>query len=102
MIRTTTTIAAVLLAAFAGTLAAAAAQTEGCKLGDVTVPTFATKTLPPATFKAIHAAVTPAGPGERWTEIPWQPNLVAARRVAARNNRPLLLWIMDGHPLGCT
>ncbi len=97
------TMAAVAAAATCALLAASArAQTAACKIGDVPVPGFATKTLGPKAFNALHAAVRPGGAGERWTEIGWQPDLIAARRTAARENKPLLLWIMDGHPLGCT
>ena len=78
------------------------AAAPACRLGDVPVPTLATKTLAPQQFRALHAAVVPRAGAERWTEISWQPDLGAARQQAARNGKPLLLWIMDGHPLGCT
>ena len=66
------------------------------------MPGFATQRLAPEAFRKLHAAVRPGGAGERWTEVGWQPDLAQARRAAARDNKPLLLWIMDGHPLGCT
>jgi hypothetical protein len=77
-----------------------AAQT--CQLGGVSVPGFNTTTLEPAQFRALHAAVAPRGETERWMEIPWEPDLAKARERAAREGKPLLMWIMDGHPLGCT
>ena len=40
-------------------------------------------------------------PAEKWTEIPWGTDITAARSKAAREGKPLFLWIMDGHPLGC-
>ena len=97
-------IAAMLAAAVTATLltAASAAGTPPCKIGDVPVPSLATKTLRPAEFRALHSAVAPRGAGERWAEIPWEPDLVSARRKASRAGKPLVLWIMDGHPLGCT
>jgi hypothetical protein len=89
--------------AVATVVTAASAQTEApCKLGEVPVPGLAVKALSPAQFTALHREVAPRGEGERWAEIPWQTDLTQARRKAARENKPLLMWIMDGHPLGCT
>jgi hypothetical protein len=79
-------------------------QAEGaaCQLGGIQVPPFTRPALEGSRFRALHAALTPRGPGERWTEIPWQSDLLAARQKAAREGKPLLMWVMDGHPLGCT
>jgi hypothetical protein len=71
-------------------------------LGGVEVPKFTVTSIAHAQFQALHAAVTPRGNTERWTEIPWESDLWAARQRAAREGKPLLMWIMDGHPLGCT
>jgi hypothetical protein len=50
----------------------------------------------------LQALIKP-GPGEdRWASIPWLSDLWQARRLAARQGKPILLWEMDGHPLGCT
>jgi hypothetical protein len=89
-------------------VAAAGAGDDGsaaggeCRLDGVPVPGFAQTRLAPARFAELHRAVTPRPGAERWAEIPWQTDLAAARRQAARENKPLFLWIMDGHPLGCT
>jgi hypothetical protein len=49
----------------------------------------------------VLAAVRP-GPGEdAFAEIPWRTSLWEARQVAAKEGKPILLWEMDGHPLGC-
>ena len=32
----------------------------------------------------------------------WLTDLWQARKLAARQGKPILLWEMDGHPLGCT
>ena len=37
-----------------------------------------------------------------FTEIPWLTSFGAGLREAERQRRPLLLWVMNGHPLGCT
>lgn len=53
-------------------------------------------------FTKLHALIKP-GPGEeKWTEIPWTSDLWEARKRAATEGKPILLWEMDGHPLGCT
>ena len=72
------------------------------KFGGTTAPGFSTERLSAGQFKLLHAAVAPNGPAERWAEIPWQTDLAAARQIAARENKPLFMWVMDGHPLGCT
>lgn len=35
-------------------------------------------------------------------EIPWRATLQQAVVDASRENKPILLWAMNGHPLGCT
>ena len=37
-----------------------------------------------------------------WQTIPWQHTLGDGLKTAAASDRPLLLWLMNGHPLGCT
>lgn len=39
---------------------------------------------------------------ERWTYIPWIGGLWEGRQKAAREEKPLFIWAMNGHPLGCT
>ena len=73
-----------------------------CMLGGMEVPGFAVRSLDSARFQALHAAAAPSGEGERWAEIPWHTDLNAARQQAVREGKPLFMWIMDGHPLGCT
>jgi hypothetical protein len=62
---------------------------------------FAADPIPPVQFKALHTLIKP-GPGEeKWTRIPWLTSLWEARKRAAAEGKPILLWEMDGHPLGC-
>ena len=51
-------------------------------------------------FSSWHADLQPRE--EAWTTIPWQVSLVPAQQLAAREGKPLFVWAMDGHPLGCT
>ena len=39
---------------------------------------------------------------ERWREIPWVGTLWEGVNAAQAEKKPLLLWAMNGHPLGCT
>jgi hypothetical protein len=52
-------------------------------------------------FDRVRERVLP-GARERWEEIGWETDLLAARERAVRERRPLFLWAMNGHPLGCT
>jgi len=49
----------------------------------------------------IRALVKPDAEEDRWERIPWHTNLWEARKQAAERGKPILLWEMDGHPLGC-
>ena len=41
-------------------------------------------------------------PGElEWQRIEWRASLGAAIIDARAADKPLLLWVMNGHPLGC-
>ena len=77
----------------------AAAAVTG-QIGELTVPGFDVASLPDADFEKLHRAAAPGK--ERWAEIPWETDLAVARARSAREAKPLLMWIMDGHPLGCT
>lgn len=60
---------------------------------------------PPLTAEniaAVIAATIPTDTESAWLKIPWQTDLTGARKQAAAENKPLFLWEMDGHPLGCT
>jgi hypothetical protein len=65
-------------------------------------PAPAAEPIDPASFSRLHSLIKPAAGEDRWDTIPWNTNLWHARQEAARLGKPLLLWEMDGHPLGCT
>lgn len=54
-----------------------------------------------ATFDELRALVRPHPEELRWLEIPWVTDLWEGRAQAARQNRPIFLWAMNGNPLGC-
>lgn len=37
-----------------------------------------------------------------WRTIDWQTDLIVAQQRAVEQQKPLFIWAMDGHPLGCT
>jgi hypothetical protein len=58
--------------------------------------------MDPGQFEPLRAAILPAESESAWLKIPWRTDLWQARREAAAAGKPILLWEMDGHPLGCT
>jgi hypothetical protein len=58
--------------------------------------------LSPDTFAKLQALIKPGPSEDPWDQIPWLTSLWQARQRAAAEGKPILLWEMDGHPLGCT
>lgn len=46
--------------------------------------------------------ILPTTEEQAWTQIPWLPDLQSAIDAAMESGKPVLLWTMNGHPLGCT
>ena len=57
--------------------------------------------LADAEYSSALKAIRPAAGEDRFTQIPWLTSLWEARQKAAEQGKPILLWEMDGHPLGC-
>lgn len=55
-----------------------------------------------AQLPELRALIRPQAFETTWNEIPWLTSLWQARQRAAAEGKPILLWEMDGHPLGCT
>ncbi len=53
-------------------------------------------------FDGLHRLIKPQVGEARWEQVPWMPasDIWAARKKAAEEGRPLLLWYMAGEPLG--
>ncbi len=45
--------------------------------------------------------ILPSVEESAWQKIDWMTDLWEARQEAARTGKPIYLWEMDGHPLGC-
>jgi len=67
----------------------------------VTIASAQDTGLDEAKFREIQAELAPAA-DEPWRTIPWKIGLLDAQRQAARERKPIFIWAMDGHPLGCT
>lgn len=48
----------------------------------------------------LHDLLTPSA-DEPWRTIPWMTSVLQAQRVALEEGKPIFIWAMDGHPLGC-
>jgi hypothetical protein len=47
-------------------------------------------------------ALWPGPEEEKWMEVGWRLDLFAARQEASNKNKPVFMWMMNGHPTGCT
>ena len=70
-------------------------------LGAGPITTVSAGELSEAAFRRLHEQLRPSAK-DVWRSIPWKISLLDAQRLAAKERRPLFIWAMDGHPLGCT
>ncbi len=61
-----------------------------------------TSTLDPDATQTILRFVRPRPEELSWQAIPWQTSIPEALSIAARDRKPVLLWTMNGNPLGLT
>ena len=57
--------------------------------------------LTEARFQKLHAELQPDN-SALWRTIPWKTSVLSAQQIAAGEKKPIFIWAMDGHPLGCT
>ncbi len=50
----------------------------------------------------LRKTILPKPDENKWLSIPWEVSIWKARQRAAKEGKPILLWEMDGHPMGCT
>jgi hypothetical protein len=79
-------------------LVAFAALFQSCFAGRAA----AQQPLTPEQLEKLHQVIRPTADEEKWLQVPWMASVWEARRKAAALGKPILLWEMDGHPLGCT
>lgn len=56
--------------------------------------------IPADQFEKLRALIKPLPGG--FDDVPWMTDLGEARKKAAAEGKPLLVWVGDGHPLGWT
>lgn len=54
------------------------------------------------TFDAWVEKISPREDELAWRAIPWRTAFCDAVVEAQEAGKPLLIWAMNGHPLGCT
>ncbi len=62
----------------------------------------ATPELNDDSFVQLRDAIRPRAQEQAFLEIGWHESFFSAVNEARETNRPILLWTMNGHPLGCT
>lgn len=65
------------------------------------LPSAGAEELTEAEFRALHAELQQPADAP-WRSIPWKISLLEAQAAAAEQQKPIFIWAMDGHPLGCT
>lgn len=50
-------------------------------------------------FQELMNSIVPA---EKSKLVDWHLDLLSAQKVAIEQKKPVFIWSMDGHPLGCT
>ena len=65
------------------------------------LPAGAVAQLTDEDIRALHAELQP-DESALWRTVPWQTSVLKAQQIAAEEKKPLFIWAMDGHPLGCT
>jgi hypothetical protein len=58
--------------------------------------------LDETTFQKWRDYIEPTKKEQCWEEIPWRGRFLEAMEEASEKKLPVLLWAMNGHPLGCT
>lgn len=53
-------------------------------------------------FKGYRRYLAPAADQLQWMKVRWYPSYWEGVLQAHRQKKPILLWAMNGHPLGCT
>ena len=53
-------------------------------------------------WRAWQDFIKPSESDLKWQETPWLPTFKEGIFKAAKEDKPVLLWTMNGHPLGCT
>lgn len=58
--------------------------------------------LAQGSMDAQIAELLPTAAEDKCLSIPWRLNLSQARSDAQKSGKPIFMFIMNGHPMGCT
>jgi len=58
--------------------------------------------LTSANAQQWKATIEPDSQEALYLQIPWRESLLRGLREAKREDKPVMLFAMNGHPLGCT
>lgn len=62
----------------------------------------ASRVLNDDNYADYKAKIGPQPFDAAWQKIQWLPSYGSGLEAASRAKQPVLLWVMNGHPLGCT
>jgi hypothetical protein len=54
------------------------------------------------TYDRLRDQILPSKQESAWKAIPWRSTLWDGLLDAQKEDKPLLVWAMNGHPLACT
>ena len=58
--------------------------------------------LTDANYTELRDQVHPTADELAWQKIPWRASVWDGIVEGQKSDRPILLWILNGHPLACT
>ena len=89
--------ASVLTASIACLTPAPAPAQGAVEPAGIAIPELTREALP-----AWQETIRPRRTELAYDGIPWHPRLAEGFLAANEAQKPVLLWVMNGHPLGCT
>ena len=64
------------------------------------------ESLPPPKLSAVNAKfrdlVVPNASEASYRKIPWRTSILQGIVEAQKHDKPVMIYLMNGHPLGCT
>ena len=76
------------------------AEAQEARKGELNVDSD--RQLDKESYSDWRAHILPTDAELAWKTIPWQTSFKDAILLAHEQKKPVLLWTMNGHPLGCT
>jgi hypothetical protein len=58
--------------------------------------------LTDANYTQLHESAHPTDAELAWRKVPWLPSVWDGIVEGQKSDRPILMWILNGHPLACT